>query len=294
MMPALAFIECAVVSSRGAMMGLLMAMAAAAGMGLGHAQIAVVCRAVPSAEGIGWSPIRHVPPAPARMACRSSMLDRTALHASHPSLLLPSYRRGCKPSRHSSVAIALASVLRETASIPGHRHRASCRSYTHRNARSGSLRALSSCILPSACPDRSSTDCYRAKREAEYARAWAEDATLVGTIIYNTDSNRISADRASLGAQSSVRRRRPQQQQRRPPSLAQTAPQHAQKPLFARMMRSRRPSCDSKLQLSICCTVPFRPHSSPCLYYTFPVLIAAATPRASTCFKHSAWSSELG
>jgi len=48
---------------------------------------------------------------------------------------------------------------------------------------------------------------YRAKREAEYARSWADDATLVGTVIYNTDS-RIAADRQSLGGQSSVRRRR--------------------------------------------------------------------------------------
>ncbi|ETS60195.1 hypothetical protein PaG_05736 [Moesziomyces aphidis] len=67
-------------------------------------------------------------------------------------------------------------------------------------------------LHPSERVPRSELDrrdrCYRAKREAEYARAWAEDATLVGTIIYNTDSNRISADRASLGAQSSVRRRR--------------------------------------------------------------------------------------
>ncbi len=42
--------------------------------------------------------------------------------------------------------------------------------------------------------------CYRAKREAEFARSWAEDATLVGTITFG--------DRASLGGQSSIRRRR--------------------------------------------------------------------------------------
>ncbi|TKY88892.1 hypothetical protein EX895_002133 [Sporisorium graminicola] len=51
--------------------------------------------------------------------------------------------------------------------------------------------------------------CYRAKREAEYARSWAEDATLVGNIIYSTDSSgRHASDRASLGGQSSIRRRR--------------------------------------------------------------------------------------
>ncbi|KIS67468.1 uncharacterized protein UMAG_04566 [Mycosarcoma maydis] len=62
-------------------------------------------------------------------------------------------------------------------------------------------------LHPSERVSRSELDrrdrCYRAKREAEYARAWAEDATLVGTIIYTTESNtRNPSDR------SSVRRRR--------------------------------------------------------------------------------------
>ena len=57
-------------------------------------------------------------------------------------------------------------------------------------------------LHPSERVPRSELDrrdrCYRAKREAEYARSWAEDATLVGGVIYSTDSNRSSADRASI------------------------------------------------------------------------------------------------
>lgn len=67
-------------------------------------------------------------------------------------------------------------------------------------------------LHPSERVPRSELDrrdrCYRAKREAEYARAWAEDATLVGYIIYDTNASRIASDRASLGGQSSIRRRR--------------------------------------------------------------------------------------
>ncbi len=62
-------------------------------------------------------------------------------------------------------------------------------------------------LHPSERVSRSELDrrdkCYRAKREAEYARSWAEDATLVGTVIYSTDpSARSASDR------SSIRRRR--------------------------------------------------------------------------------------
>ncbi|SNX87073.1 uncharacterized protein MEPE_05783 [Melanopsichium pennsylvanicum] len=58
-------------------------------------------------------------------------------------------------------------------------------------------------LHPSERVPRSELDrrdrCYRAKREAEYARSWAEDATLIGSLIYTTDSNgRSAADRASI------------------------------------------------------------------------------------------------
>lgn len=68
-------------------------------------------------------------------------------------------------------------------------------------------------LHPSERVPRSELDrrdrCYRAKREAEYARSWAEDATLIGAVIYSTDSRGANpADRASLAGSSSVRRRR--------------------------------------------------------------------------------------
>lgn len=48
---------------------------------------------------------------------------------------------------------------------------------------------------------------YQAIRAAEYARAWSEDATLVGGIVYNTSANGTN-DRSSLAGHSSIRRRR--------------------------------------------------------------------------------------
>ncbi|EST08809.1 hypothetical protein PSEUBRA_001511 [Kalmanozyma brasiliensis GHG001] len=55
-------------------------------------------------------------------------------------------------------------------------------------------------LHPSERVSRSELDrrdrCYRAAREAEYARSWAEDATLVGTVIYTTDG-RTASDRSS-------------------------------------------------------------------------------------------------
>ncbi|SPO30696.1 uncharacterized protein UTRI_05313 [Ustilago trichophora] len=67
-------------------------------------------------------------------------------------------------------------------------------------------------LHPSERVPRSELDrrdrCYRAKREAEYARSWAEDATLVGGIIYTTDSSSSSSNSRSASDRASIRRRR--------------------------------------------------------------------------------------
>lgn len=64
-------------------------------------------------------------------------------------------------------------------------------------------------LHPSERVSRSELDrrdrCYRAAREAEYARSWAEDATLVGTVIYTTGNG--ASDRSSTRSTRSRRGR---------------------------------------------------------------------------------------